>query len=247
MAVSPLHIQSCRPLLTPALRLSQRFLLWVFGAAPGFACMRCASFKPFWHLALASQAPVAIVLEGPRRFRGAVLFRGPRPSSMLGAPFWPSGLTVRRSRPPSAAAELRALVPSYSALCRPAFIPAPRLSQAFIRWGFGAGPGFAWIRCAGFKPFLPLALVQQALAAIIFAALCRFRGPALFHGSRPSSRLCAPFWPSGLTVRRSRPPTAAAELRALDARFGVAYAHRKSIAARLFLATHSHYNFSFIP
>ena len=70
--------------------------------------MRCASFKPFWHLALASQAPVAIVLEGPRRFRGAVLFRGPRPSSMLGAPFWPSGLTVRRSRPPSAAAELRA-------------------------------------------------------------------------------------------------------------------------------------------
>ena len=107
--VSPLHIQSCRPLLTPALRLSQRFLLWVFGAAPGFACMRCASFKPFWHLALASQAPVAIVLEGPRRFRGAVLFRGPRPSSMLGAPFWPSGLTVRRSRPPSAAAELRAL------------------------------------------------------------------------------------------------------------------------------------------
>ena len=34
---------------------------------------------------------------------------------------------------------------------------------------------------------------------------------------------------------------------ALDARFGVAYAHRKSIAARLFLATHSHYNFSFIP
>ena len=76
-------------------------------------------------------------------------------------------------------------------------------------------PGFAWIRCASFKPFGPLALVQQALAAIIFAALCRFRGPALFHGLRPSSRLGAPFWPSGLTVRRSRPPTAAAELRAL--------------------------------
>jgi len=33
----------------------------------------------------------------------------------------------------------------------------------------------------------------------------------------------------------------------LDARFGVAYAHRKSIAARLFLATHSHYYFSFMP
>ena len=119
---------------------------------------------------------------------------------------------------PSAALRRRlcpTLVPSYSTLCRPAFIPAPRLSQAFIRWGFGTVPGFAWIRCASFKPFGPLALVQQALAAIIFAALCRFRGPALFHGSRPSSRLGAPFWPSGLTVRRSRPPTAAAELRAL--------------------------------
>ena len=44
-----------------------------------------------------------------RRFRGAARFHGPRPSSGLGAPFWPSGLTVRRSRPPTAAAELRAL------------------------------------------------------------------------------------------------------------------------------------------
>ena len=57
--------------------------------------------------------------------------------------------------------------------------------------------------------------MQQALPAIILAALRRFRGPALFHGPRPSSSQGAPFWPSGLTVRRSRPPTAAAELRAL--------------------------------
>ena len=185
MAVSPLHIQSCRPLLTPALRLSQRFLLWVFGAAPGFACMRCASFKPFWHLALASQAPVAIVLEGPRRFRGAVLFRGPRPSSMLGAPFWPSGLTVRRSRPPSAAAELRALVPSYSRFMQAAiYSSASHVSKAF-------------------KPFWPPALASQAPPAILLAALRRFRGPAVFPGLRTSSRPGAPFWPSGLTLRSS--------------------------------------------
>ena len=49
----------------------------------------------------------------------------------------------------------------------------------------------------------------------MLAALRRFRGPALFGGLRPSSRQGVPFWPSGLTVRRSRPPTAAAELRAL--------------------------------
>jgi IS5 family transposase len=43
---------------------------------------------------------------------------------------------------------LRALVPSYSALCRPAFIPALRLSQRFLLWGFGAAPGFACFACA---------------------------------------------------------------------------------------------------
>ena len=45
--------------------------------------MRCASF---WFPAL-------------RRFRGPALFRGPRPSSSQGVSFWPSGLTLRSSRP----------------------------------------------------------------------------------------------------------------------------------------------------
>ena len=76
-------------------------------------------------------------------------------------------------------------------------------------------PGFAFGRCASFKSFWPPALVQQAPPAIILAALRHFRGPAVFRGLRLSSRQGAPFWPSGLTVRRSRPPTAAAELRAL--------------------------------
>ena len=108
--VSPSHIPAlCRPAFIPAFRLSQRFLFWGFGAAPVFACRRCASFGSFWPLVLASQAPPAIILAALRRFRGALPFRGLRPSSRLGAPFWPSGLTIRRSRPPTAAAELRAL------------------------------------------------------------------------------------------------------------------------------------------
>ena len=45
------------------------------------------------------QALPAIILAALRRFRGAALFRGPRPSSSLGAPFRPSGLTLRSSRP----------------------------------------------------------------------------------------------------------------------------------------------------
>ena len=47
--------------------------------------------------------------------------------------------------------------------------------------------------------------MQQALPAIIFAALRRFLGAVLFLGPRPSSRLGAPFWPSGLTLRSSGP------------------------------------------
>ena len=53
--------------------------------------------KPFWPPALVQQAPPAILLAALRRFRGPVLFRGLRPCPRLGAPFWPSGLTLRSS------------------------------------------------------------------------------------------------------------------------------------------------------
>ena len=55
------------------------------------------------------------------------------------------------------------------------------------------------------NPFGPPALASQAPPAIILAVLRRFRGPALFRGLRPSSRQGVPFWPSGLTLRSSRP------------------------------------------
>ena len=103
------------------------------------------------------------------------------------------------------AAYFRSLVPSHSALCRPPFTPALRISQRFLPWGFGALLGFACVRFVGFKLFWPLALLQRALLAINLAALRRFGGPAPLRGLRPSSRLGAPFWPSGLTLRSSGP------------------------------------------
>ena len=110
----------------------------------------------------------------------------------------------RTARPSSRVTPVTStLVPSYSALCRPAFIPALRQSQRFLLWGFGAAPGFACLHCASFKPFWPLAPVYPAPPAIFLAALRRFRGPALFHGPRTSSSQGAPFWPSGLTLRSS--------------------------------------------
>ena len=66
---------------------------------PGFALGCCAGFKPFWPLALAQQAPPAIIFQALRRLRGAVFFRGLRSSSSWGFPFWRLGLTVQSSRP----------------------------------------------------------------------------------------------------------------------------------------------------
>ena len=108
------------------------------------------------------------------------------------------------------------LVPSKSALFSPWFIKRHLVSQALFSAGFAVSPGFACGWRANFKLFWPLALSQRALAAIIFARLRRLGGAVLFHSSCPSPSWGYPFWRLGLTVRRSRPPTASAELRALD-------------------------------
>ena len=64
---------------------------------PGFALGCCASFKPFWPLALVQLALVAIFLAALRRFRGVVLFLGLRASSSWGFPCWLLCLTRRSS------------------------------------------------------------------------------------------------------------------------------------------------------
>ena len=71
--------------------------------------------------------------------------------------------------------------------------------------GFCRVPGFALGCCASFKRFWPLALVQQALPAIILQALRRLRGAVLFRSLRPSSCWGFPCWLLGLTVQSSRP------------------------------------------
>ena len=50
-------------------------------------------FKPFLPLAFVQLALVAIILQAVRRLRGALLFRGLRPSSTWDFPFWLLGLT----------------------------------------------------------------------------------------------------------------------------------------------------------
>ena len=75
----------------------------------------------------------------------------------------------------------------------PAFIFSSVYSLGF---GFLAGLRL-WI-LRQFKSFWPPALVRQAPPAIIFQALRRLRGAALFRSLRPSSSWGFPFWLLGL-------------------------------------------------
>ena len=93
---------------SPAFTFSSGYLLGFLPCA-GLRLGALRHFKSFWPLALAPLAPPAIIFQAVRRLGGALFFRGLRPSSIWGFPFWRLGLTVRRSRPPTAAAELRAL------------------------------------------------------------------------------------------------------------------------------------------
>ena len=85
-------------LYSPAFSFSSVYPLGFLPCA-GLRLGSGASFKLFWPPALAGRAPLAIILQAPRRFRGAVLFRSSRTSSSWGFPFWLLGLTLRSSGP----------------------------------------------------------------------------------------------------------------------------------------------------
>ena len=116
------------------------------------------------------------------------------------------GLTLRSKGRAASCASL-----SYDvSLLETRFIQAMFYSPAFTfssgyPLGFCREPGFAFGQCASFKPFWPLAFLQQAPTAIILQALRRLRGAVLFHSLRPSSSWGFPFWRLGLTGQSSRP------------------------------------------
>ena len=84
------------------------------------------------------------------------------------------------------------------------FIKTASTFSSALRPGLGVSLGFAFKWSVSFKSFWPLALVLQALPAIILKALCLLGGAMVFHGSRPLSSLGFTFWLLGLTVLSRR-------------------------------------------
>ena len=83
---------------SPAFTFSSVYSLG-FGFLAGLRLLVLRHFKSFWPPALVQQAPPAIIFQAVRRLRGALLFRGLRPSSIQQFLFWLLGLTVQSSRP----------------------------------------------------------------------------------------------------------------------------------------------------
>ena len=134
-----------------------------------------------------------------------MLFRSSCPSPNPSYRFWFLALTFRSSRPAFCGRLTSPVSRLETAILKPMFYSPAFTFSSVIRWVFRRVPGFALGSCASFKLFWPLALVQQALPAIILQALRRLRGAVLFRSLRPSSSWGFPCWLLGLTVQSSRP------------------------------------------
>ena len=151
------------------------------------------------------QALPATIFAALRRSRGPALFHGLRPCPSPCAPFWPSGLTRRSSRPAYGGRLTLAVSPFMFRFMQARIYSSASPFSSVFPLGFWPCGGLRLGLVRFFKPFRPLALAQQALVAIILQVLRRFRGAALFRSVRPSSTWGFPFWPMGLTVQSSRP------------------------------------------
>ena len=169
-SVYPLGLLPCAGLRLWALRLFQAFLASSAYAASAASYLFESIAPPPWRSAFSR---FALVVK-------------------LGFPVLASGSNCAvKPTCLRQAAYFRSLACEKPALFSPMFYsPAFTFSSGYLL-GFCHVPGFAFGRCASFKPFLQ--------------APRRLRGAVLFPGLRPSSIWGFPFWFLGLTGQSSRP------------------------------------------
>ena len=107
-----------------------------------------------------------------RRFRGPAVFPGLRPSSRLGAPFWPSGLTLRSS------GRLRRRLPWLLVPSRNRFIQAMLFQSAFT---FSSVYPLGVLPCAGLR----LGVLRQFHTFLAFSACAVSASSYLFASIAP--------------------------------------------------------------
>ena len=137
------------------------------------------------------QALPAIIFAALRRFLGAVLFLGPRPSSRLGAPFWPSGLTLRSSglafsQPLTLAVSLsRIRLPTSRPMVA---LPAVIHSQV-LPLVFGRSAGLRLLAGSVFKAFLAVTVRPHSASSSVFHSIRRLAGVVFHPAANPAVKL----------------------------------------------------------
>ena len=117
-----------------------------------------------------------------------------------------ASVLTRRSSRPACCGRLTLFVSRLeTAILKPMFYSPAFTFSSVIRWVFAVCRASPLGAAPVSSLFWPLALVQQALPAIILQALRRLRGAVLFRSLLPSSIWGFPCWILGLTVQSSRP------------------------------------------
>ena len=149
----------------------------MFGVRSGFACVGCASFKPFWPLALVQQAQAAIIFV----VRGLCgHFR-----------FCALGLTRRSSRP--AYGGRLTLAVSLSRIRLPTSRPMVALPAVIhsqvLPLVFGRSAGLRLLAGSVFKAFLAVTVRPHSASSSVFHSIRRLAGVVFHPAANPAVKL----------------------------------------------------------
>ena len=148
------------------------------------------------------QTPPAILLAALRRFRGPAVFRGLRPCPRQGAPFWPSGLTLRSSGP---------------AFCGPLTLAVSPITRFMRAATYSSAPPCS----KGFQAFLASSACAASATSYHSCSTAPLSWPSAFSWAAPLSkagRSLLAFGSNSAVKRTASPPLTLAVSR-LETRF----------------------------
>ena len=146
------------------------------------------------------QAPPAIILAVLRRFPGPALFRGLRPCPSPGAPFWPSGLTLRSSGPAFCGPLTLAVSTAENSFISPMLIQtAFNLSSVVQRWVFRFS-GLRLLASRWFLVFLASGPCAASASSYFFRSVVPPRWRCAFPQLAPVTSSKLPVLASGSNI-----------------------------------------------